>query len=212
MADKEGWLTKSNAGATSWKKRWFVLQGQRLLYYEKPQSPQPKGEFALAAAELTATPHAKAATPHIFQVVAAGRTTHLCADSREQLQEWFSAIMQNIGIAPPPPIAAAAPHQPPSSALASHSTHQQQQQPPPLLHPHDHRDSAAFVVDLSWNGSRHRVDVGAADMDAMSVADIKQLISRSTGVAATDIDLCIGGDSEAQLDDGWLGAEFGLEN
>ncbi len=32
---KEGWLSKEGGAIKSWKKRWFVLEGEELAYYSK---------------------------------------------------------------------------------------------------------------------------------------------------------------------------------
>lgn len=34
-AKKSGWLTKEGGGWKSWKRRWFVLDGNRLTYHKK---------------------------------------------------------------------------------------------------------------------------------------------------------------------------------
>lgn len=36
---KQGWLTKKGHVRRNWKERWFVLQGTKLKYYEKPLQP-----------------------------------------------------------------------------------------------------------------------------------------------------------------------------
>ena len=33
---KEGWMTKQGGMIKTWKKRWFMLVGQELIYSEKP--------------------------------------------------------------------------------------------------------------------------------------------------------------------------------
>ena len=47
--DHSGWLSKKGKLNKSWKRRWFVLQGARLAYYDSP-STEKKGEILLCNA------------------------------------------------------------------------------------------------------------------------------------------------------------------
>ena len=94
----EGFLTKSNKTASSWKRRWFVLDGEKkqLKYYERPDAAKLKGLINLGDAKVILNPHPKAVTQYTFQVLSGSRTTHLCADSSEIMQRWFTAISDCI--------------------------------------------------------------------------------------------------------------------
>lgn len=41
--DKEGWLNKKGEVNKSFQKRWFVLKGNLLFYYEKKTDKEPAG-------------------------------------------------------------------------------------------------------------------------------------------------------------------------
>jgi hypothetical protein len=46
-ADKEGWCTKQGGSIKTWKKRWFVLKGNRLWYFKGKTDTEAKGYIDL---------------------------------------------------------------------------------------------------------------------------------------------------------------------
>lgn len=53
-ADKEGWLEKRGEKNTAWKKRWFVLKNNRLLYYKKVRNFAARALLCAQAASANA--------------------------------------------------------------------------------------------------------------------------------------------------------------
>ena len=43
VTDKEGWLNKKNEVNKSFQKRWFVLKGNLLFYFDKKYDKEPAG-------------------------------------------------------------------------------------------------------------------------------------------------------------------------
>ena len=43
LTDKEGWLSKKNDVNKTFQKRWFVLKGNLLFYFEKKYDKEPVG-------------------------------------------------------------------------------------------------------------------------------------------------------------------------
>eukprot|EP00249_Psilotum_nudum_P019690 c27373_g2_i2 orf=18-392(-) len=98
--DLVGWLEKRGGKFTSWKRRFFILQGSYLFYFEndsKVQTTQPIGVVPLDASRLdmgdeVAGPSRKYAfSIHLgsHYVGIAKRDTYiLAAPSGQSLQEW----------------------------------------------------------------------------------------------------------------------------
>lgn len=43
VVDKEGWLSKKGENSKGFQKRWFVLKGNLLYYFEKRTDKEPAG-------------------------------------------------------------------------------------------------------------------------------------------------------------------------
>src|SRR3989338_10714348 len=66
---KEGGLTKQGGSVRSWKKRWFVLKGDTLFYFEGQDSKDIKGSITLEPTSICQTLPAKSsAKKHMFHV------------------------------------------------------------------------------------------------------------------------------------------------
>ena len=51
-ADKEGFSTKQGGGIKTWKKRWFVLKGNRLWYFKGKTDTEATGFIELEPGTL----------------------------------------------------------------------------------------------------------------------------------------------------------------
>ncbi|EGC32816.1 hypothetical protein DICPUDRAFT_8073, partial [Dictyostelium purpureum] len=51
--EKKGWLTKQGGRIKTWKKRWFILTANCLLYYKTPQDQEPCGIIPLENVVVT---------------------------------------------------------------------------------------------------------------------------------------------------------------
>ncbi|KAN0023237.1 hypothetical protein ACTFIU_011404 [Dictyostelium citrinum] len=57
--EKKGWLTKQGGRIKTWKKRWFILTANCLLYYKTPQDHEPCGIIPLENVVVTIDPQKK---------------------------------------------------------------------------------------------------------------------------------------------------------
>ena len=64
-AIKEGFLWKEGHNFRSWKKRWCVLQGSLLLYFETEQAAAPLGWITLRGARLTEPKSSRGSRPKL---------------------------------------------------------------------------------------------------------------------------------------------------
>lgn len=92
---KEGWLSKKGEVNRSFHKRWFVLKGNLLFYFEKPGDKTPCGVIILEGytVELAETAGMESYT---FQIVFHGgantRKYILQAESQPVLDDWMKCI------------------------------------------------------------------------------------------------------------------------
>lgn len=89
--DKEGYLLKKSEVGKSLQRRWFVLKGNLLFYFEKKQDKEPLGVIVLEACSVQAS----AQTKYAFEISFDGqgtRTYVLVADNDEDMQSWLKAI------------------------------------------------------------------------------------------------------------------------
>jgi kinesin family protein 5 len=96
-AEKEGWLTKQGAVVRSWRKRWCVVRGDKLLYFADNnnwQNKEPKGFIPLVdcvaqpADDETKKPYSFG----IYHVKNAQRTFFLVSDTREERDSWVQFL------------------------------------------------------------------------------------------------------------------------
>lgn len=89
--DKEGYLSKKGDINKGFQRRWFVLKGNLLFYFEKKQDKEPLGVIVLEACSVQASSQAK----YSFEISFDGqgtRTYILVADCDEDMQSWLKAI------------------------------------------------------------------------------------------------------------------------
>jgi len=124
-----GYLMKCGSKRHNWRKRWFVLNGEKLIYSGSHMDTKPHREFKfsqiLDALEcdlppnrhIPPTPPLGASSPmlpssapdgnsHTFKIVTTKRTLLLCAPSEEEEIKWLSAICaliarrKDLGVVP----------------------------------------------------------------------------------------------------------------
>ena len=86
--DKEGYLQKKG---DQFQRRWFVLKGNLLFYFQKKQDKEPLGVVVLEACSVQVSSHAR----YAFEIAFDGqgtRTYVLAADNDEEMQAWMKAI------------------------------------------------------------------------------------------------------------------------
>ncbi|GAB9474629.1 Dynein light chain [Globisporangium polare] len=89
--EKRGWLLKEGSKVKSWKKRFFVLRGNVLTYYESETSSPKLGALVVRDIETNFT------TPFTLDVHAeGGRLLRIAADSLQDIESWDQALTQAI--------------------------------------------------------------------------------------------------------------------
>lgn len=86
-----GYLTKLGKIRKNWKKRWFVLDGWNLHYYEKEGESKPLGTIPLEDCFIKRS-HDGEAGKFCFQISTKARTFLLCADTKDDMLRWVKAL------------------------------------------------------------------------------------------------------------------------
>ena len=89
--DKEGYLSKRGSLNQSYQRRWFVLKGNLLFYFEKKKDKEPVGVIVLEHCSVQASEHEKHALEISFDG-AGTRTYILLADNDADMSAWIRAI------------------------------------------------------------------------------------------------------------------------
>jgi hypothetical protein len=87
----KGWLSKQAPSGVlkMWKKRYFVLRDDKLLYFDDANLSNTLGVIGLEGASVCATPQGKTGQ---FQIIAPGRIFHLQAPSEESMESWLKNL------------------------------------------------------------------------------------------------------------------------
>lgn len=91
--DREGHLWKKGELNTSYQKRWCVLQGNLLFYYEKRHDKEPMGVIVLE--QCTVQLAEGGDSPYTFSIKFTGpglRTYKLMADDEETCNNWIKSL------------------------------------------------------------------------------------------------------------------------
>ena len=93
--DKEGILNKKGEVNHGYKRRWFVLKGNMLFYYEKQGDKQPLGVIVLenCSVEVNDTDRFSFCVRYqSFNPGGTSRTYILCADNEVEMERWIKCI------------------------------------------------------------------------------------------------------------------------
>lgn len=91
--DREGCLNKKGDVNHSYKRRWFVLKGNLLFYFEKSSDRQPLGMIILENCSVEVSDADKYSFCIRFQSnQASSRTYTLCADNDTEMERWMKSI------------------------------------------------------------------------------------------------------------------------
>lgn len=89
--DKEGYLEKRGDFSKNFQRRWFVLKGNLLFYFEKKQDKEPLGLIVLEACSVQVSSQAK----YAFEISFDGQGSRvylMTADNDEDMQSWIKVI------------------------------------------------------------------------------------------------------------------------
>ncbi|ESO82434.1 hypothetical protein LOTGIDRAFT_98681, partial [Lottia gigantea] len=91
-ADKEGYLLKKGEVNKGFQKRWFVLKGNLLFYYDKKGDREPIGMIALEGCTIELDENSDNFTFQIAFAPAGCRTYIISAESQELMESWMKAL------------------------------------------------------------------------------------------------------------------------
>jgi tRNA A-37 threonylcarbamoyl transferase component Bud32 len=123
MSAKEGYLSKQGGALKRWKKRWFVLDGQRLVYSEKPGK---KENGAIDLAHLGSVTSAMDGKRPVLKLNVIGQKTYVLAgETAKEVDEWVAALsnIAKAASAAKPAAAAAGAAKPAAAASAGPPAH-----------------------------------------------------------------------------------------
>ncbi|XP_005533029.1 PREDICTED: rho GTPase-activating protein 25 [Pseudopodoces humilis] len=106
---KLGWLRKQRSFVRNWQLRFFVLQGQQLLYYKDEDDAKPQGCLSLqgSTVKVPAT-NPEEGGKFIFEIIPGGcgeqnragqDSCVLMASSQAEMEEWVKSIRRALGSA-----------------------------------------------------------------------------------------------------------------
>ncbi|XP_050441769.1 sesquipedalian-1-like [Adelges cooleyi] len=90
--DKEGWLCKRGELNKGYQKRWFVLKGNLLFYFDRKADKEPVGVIILEGCTIEL---AENDDQFSFKIVFHGpnnRSYVLGAESQESMEQWMKAL------------------------------------------------------------------------------------------------------------------------
>lgn len=91
--DKEGYLDKKGDLNHSYKRRWFVLKGNLLFYFEKSGERQPIGMIVLENCSVEVSDCDRYSFCVRYQAISsASRTYTLCAENDVEMEKWMKSI------------------------------------------------------------------------------------------------------------------------
>ena len=91
--DKEGFLQKRGEVNRAFQKRWFVLKGNILFYFDKKGDREPNGVIILEGVTLEITSDENAFTFDLVFPGSTSRTYTLAAESQDEMEAWMKAIV-----------------------------------------------------------------------------------------------------------------------
>lgn len=98
-AIRKGWLLKrsENSWVGSWQRRWCVLAGYLMYYFESPVSKEPKGILSLDGAMMQLTSRFKAdGKPVALEIITkAGRHFYFYGSSPEETNAWLEMVPES---------------------------------------------------------------------------------------------------------------------
>jgi len=94
-ADKEGFLTKQGGSIKTWKRRWFVLKGKKLVYFKTRNDLEATGVIELEPDSFVKDEKDKKKR-FMFSVGTSRRVFFIVADNEKDMLSWIESIKRNI--------------------------------------------------------------------------------------------------------------------
>ncbi|KAF8933022.1 hypothetical protein BGZ58_006631 [Dissophora ornata] len=95
---RQGFLLKLGKRSKTWRKKWFVLRGDKLTYYKNAKEYQPLGIIPLSNIidSLQTDPVSKHKL-YCLRIVTSKRSFVCCADDEDTLLQWIDALHVECG-------------------------------------------------------------------------------------------------------------------
>jgi len=94
-SDKEGFLTKQSGSIKTWKRRWFVLKGKKLVYFKTRNDLEATGVIELEQDSFVKDEKDKKKR-FMFSVGTSRRVFFMVADNEKDMLSWIESIKRNI--------------------------------------------------------------------------------------------------------------------
>eukprot|EP00033_Pygsuia_biforma_P002665 GCRY01002946.1.p1 GENE.GCRY01002946.1~~GCRY01002946.1.p1 ORF type:complete len:144 (+),score=18.79 GCRY01002946.1:151-582(+) len=91
---KSGFLEKKGFVRKNWKKRWFVLDSEKLTYYKSQNHKTMIKSIFLKDATVKLSASAGTERPFCFEVVTKERIYMFSASTRQLFHEWLVAVSE----------------------------------------------------------------------------------------------------------------------
>ena len=91
QVDKEGYLMKKGEGHKSYAKRWFVLKGNLLFYFDRQTDREPLGVIILEGSTIELA-ESEMDEHFCFKIVFPSRSYILSADSHPLMEQWMKSL------------------------------------------------------------------------------------------------------------------------
>lgn len=93
--DFSGYLTKRSAWLQKWRKRYFVLKGNKLFFMKSP-TDEPHGSIDLKECLTVKSAEDKINKKYCFEVATPEATYYMYAESEKEKDEWIGNIGRAI--------------------------------------------------------------------------------------------------------------------
>lgn len=90
--DKQGFLLKRGEQNKSYQKRWFLLKGNLLFYFEKPGDREPLGVIILQCCVVQLSENEDAYAFELDFEGTSARTYVLAAETQDEMEDWMRAV------------------------------------------------------------------------------------------------------------------------
>mmetsp|Transcript_35080 Transcript_35080/g.110412 ORF Transcript_35080/g.110412 Transcript_35080/m.110412 type:complete len:138 (+) Transcript_35080:279-692(+) len=93
--DYAGWLTKQSRWLKDWRRRFFILKGNK-LFFSRTEDEAPHGMIDLSTCMTVKSAELKAKKSHALEVSTPEETYLMFADEAKEKDEWIGAIGRAI--------------------------------------------------------------------------------------------------------------------
>jgi len=93
--DKQGFLTKQGGLVKNWKRRWFVLKGDKIYYFKAQTDQDVTGVIELSSKSKVKKDEIKGKN-NLFSVSTTNRVYFMYPDSLSDQEAWISEIQKTV--------------------------------------------------------------------------------------------------------------------